>query len=176
MVFQDGHQYVSSDREYRVPIVFDNLIPPKAMPVTIGVFVNPGHNRRGAAKGPWRSSNRSNEYDILSDQYAQVPDRRAPARGREELPYSPDPAMRAIGGASSGGICAFTVAWERPDAFRKVISHIGSFTNIRGGHVYPALVRKARRGRCASSCRTARTISTTRSATGRSRTSRWRRR
>ena len=54
-----------------------------------------------------------------------------------------DPEARGIVGASSGGICAFTVAWERPDAFRKVISHIGSFTNIRGGHVYPALVRKS---------------------------------
>ena len=53
-----------------------------------------------------------------------------------------DPEMRAICGNSSGGICAFTVAWEHPEAFRKVVSHIGSFTNIRGGHVYPALVRK----------------------------------
>ena len=53
-----------------------------------------------------------------------------------------DPAGRAICGMSSGGICAFTVAWERPDAFRKVLSQIGSFTNIRGGHVYPALIRK----------------------------------
>ena len=43
---------------------------------------------------------------------------------------------------SSGGICAWTVAWERPDQFGKVLSHIGSFTNIRGGHVYPALIRK----------------------------------
>ena len=53
--------------------------------------------------------------------------------------------MRAIAGISSGGICAWTVAWERPDAFRKVLSHVGSFTNIRGGHVYPALIRKAER-------------------------------
>lgn len=53
-----------------------------------------------------------------------------------------DPEGRAVCGVSSGGICAFTVAWERPDQFRKVMSHIGSFTNIRGGHVYPALIRK----------------------------------
>jgi enterochelin esterase family protein len=53
----------------------------------------------------------------------------------------PNPEMHAIMGASSGGIAAFTVAWEKPDAFRKVISHIGSFTNIRGGYVYPALIR-----------------------------------
>jgi enterochelin esterase family protein len=56
-----------------------------------------------------------------------------------------DPDRRAIAGISSGGICAWTVAWERPDAFRKVLSHVGSFTNIRGGHVYPALIRKAER-------------------------------
>ena len=53
-----------------------------------------------------------------------------------------DPNERAICGISSGGICSWTVAWERPDAFRKVLSHVGSFTNIRGGHVYPALIRK----------------------------------
>lgn len=53
-----------------------------------------------------------------------------------------DPNGRAIGGISSGGICSWTVAWQRPDAFRKVLSHVGSFTNIRGGHVYPALIRK----------------------------------
>ena len=56
-----------------------------------------------------------------------------------------DPEGRAICGSSSGGICSFTVAWERPDQFRKVLSTIGSFTNIRGGHVYPSLIRKTER-------------------------------
>ena len=59
------------------------------------------------------------------------------------LSLTTDPEARGIAGASSGAICAFTVAWERPDAFRKVISHIGSYTNIRGGHAYEALVRKS---------------------------------
>jgi len=53
-----------------------------------------------------------------------------------------DAAARGICGSSSGGICSFTVAWERPDAFSKVLSHVGSFTDIRGGHVYPTLIRK----------------------------------
>ncbi len=142
MVFQDGHQYVALDRDYRVPTVFDNLIAAKAMPVTIGVFVNPGHAGEELPKDPWRSSNRSNEYDVLTDQYARfLIDELLPDIAKR-YPYSPDPAMHAIAGASSGGICAFTVAWERPDEFRKVVSHIGSFTNIRGGHVYPALVRQ----------------------------------
>ncbi len=71
MVFQDGHQYVALDRDYRVPTVFDNLIAAKTMPVTIGVFVNPGHAGEELPKDPWRSSNRSNEYDVLTDQYAR---------------------------------------------------------------------------------------------------------
>ena len=60
-----------------------------------------------------------------------------------------DAASRAIAGASSGGICAFTVAWERPDQFSKVLSWIGSFANIAsgptlraGGHNYAAMIRK----------------------------------
>ncbi len=50
---------------------------------------------------------------------------------------------RAICGLSSGGICAFNAAWERPDYFGKVISHCGSFVDIRGGHALAARVRSA---------------------------------
>jgi len=57
------------------------------------------------------------------------------------LKITDDPDSRAICGMSSGGICAFTVAWERPDQFHKVVSHVGSFTNIRGGHRYPDIIR-----------------------------------
>jgi enterochelin esterase-like enzyme len=142
MVFQDGHKYVNVEQEYRVPIVFDNLIHKGEMPVTIGVFVNPGQRGDTLPADPWRADNRSAEYDSLSDQYARfLVDELLPEVGRT-YNLSPDPALRAIGGASSGGIAAFTAAWERPDQFRKVISHIGSFTNIRGGHVYPALIRQ----------------------------------
>jgi len=142
-VFQDGHKYVNTEQEYRVPVVFDNLIHKKEMPVTIGVFVNPGHAGTELPADPWRASNRSNEYDTLSEQYARfLLEEILPEVGKT-YGLTTDPDARAIVGVSSGGICAFTVAWERPDAFRKVISHIGSFTNIRGGHVYPALVRKS---------------------------------
>ena len=143
MVFQDGHQYVALDRDYRVPTVFDNLIAARAMPVTIGVFVNPGHAGEELPRDPWRSSNRSNEYDVLTDQYARFLIDELLPDITKRYPYSTDPAMHAVAGASSGGICAFTVAWERPDVFRKVVSHIGSFTNIRGGYVYPTLVRQS---------------------------------
>jgi enterochelin esterase family protein len=145
MVFQDGHKYVNVEQEYRVPVVFDNLIHKKEMPVTIGVFVNPGNLGGELPADPWRSTNRSQEYDTLSEHYARfLLEELLPEVARAHgLSLTSDPEARGIAGASSGGICAFTVAWERPDAFRKVISHIGSYTNIRGGHVYPALVRKS---------------------------------
>jgi enterochelin esterase-like enzyme len=143
MVFQDGHKYVNTEQEYRVPIVFDNLIQRHEMPVTIGVFVNPGQRGETLPTDPWRADNRSAEYDSLGDQYARfLVEELLPVVSRT-YNLSPDPARHAICGASSGGIAAFTAAWERPDQFRKVISHIGSFTNIRGGHVYPALIRQA---------------------------------
>jgi len=145
MVFQDGHKYVNVEQEYRVPVVFDNLIHKKEMPPTIGVFVNPGHVGTELPANPFRASNRSHEYDTLSEDYARfVIDELLPEVEKAHgVRLSADPEARGIVGASSGGICAFTVAWERPDAFRKVISHIGSFTNIRGGHNYSALVRKS---------------------------------
>jgi enterochelin esterase-like enzyme len=140
MVFQDGHKYVHTEEEYRVPVVFDNLIHKREMPVTIGLFINPGHNSE-TFPDRWRESNRANEYDSLGEQYAQfLVEEMLPELARK-YPFTSDPEGRAIAGASSGGICAFTAAWERPDVFRKVISHIGSFVSIRGGHVYPTLVR-----------------------------------
>jgi enterochelin esterase-like enzyme len=143
MVFQDGHKYVNVEQEYRVPVVFDNLIHKKEMPVTIGIFVNPGHAGEELPADPWRASNRSQEYDTLSEEYARFLIEEILPEVAKGYSLTTDPSSRAIAGASSGGICAFTVAWERPDYFRKVISHIGSFTNIRGGHAYEALIRKS---------------------------------
>lgn len=142
MVFQDGHTYVSEDGDFRVPVVMDNLIHRGQMPVTIGLFINPGHEAEELPENPWRASNRSFEYDTLSDQYARfLVDEMIPML-QEDYRIRSDPDARAIAGISSGGICAFTVAWQRPDQFRKVLSHVGSFTNIRGGHNYPAWIRK----------------------------------
>jgi len=141
MVFQDGGAYVDTKKDFRVPTVFDNLIYKGDMPVTIGIFINPGvFPPEKEGEKPRR--NRSYEYDTLSDQYARfLLEEILPAVG-EQYNLTDDPNGRAICGISSGGICAWTVAWERPDQFRKVLSHVGSFTNIRGGHVYPALIRK----------------------------------
>ncbi|MFM7056660.1 MAG: alpha/beta hydrolase-fold protein [Planctomycetota bacterium] len=144
MVFQDGHAYVDENGQFRAPVVFDNLIHRGEMPVTIGLFVNPGHTGGPPPDNRWRAANRSFEYDTLSDQYARflqlelIPH----VVAEQHLRLSSDPADRAICGISSGGICAFTAAWEHPEWFSKVLSHVGSFTNIRGGHHYPALIRK----------------------------------
>jgi enterochelin esterase-like enzyme len=141
MVFQDGIVYVSETGDFRVPVVFDNLIHKREMPVTIGIFINPGHNGEPLPEKPFAGSNRSFEYNTLSDQYARfLLEEILPEVGKK-YKLTEDPECRAICGISSGGICAFTVAWQRPDAFRKVLSHVGSFTNIRGGHVYPSLIR-----------------------------------
>ncbi|TWT55854.1 Endo-1,4-beta-xylanase Z precursor [Thalassoglobus neptunius] len=145
MVFQDGHAYVDEEGQFRAPVVLDNLIHKGEIPVMIGIFIDPGHHKEELPeKAGWRPrpENRSFEYDTLSDQYARfLLEEILPEVGKK-YNLTDDPEQRAICGISSGGICAWTVAWERPDEFRKVLSHVGSFTNIRGGHVYPAIIRK----------------------------------
>ncbi len=140
MVFQDGNSY----REY-VPIIFDNLIAKGDIPVTVGIFIQPGMFEGGR-------SNRSFEYDTLSDQYARFLLEEILPEVSKTVRLKTDAASRAIAGASSGGICAFTVAWERPNEFSKVVSWIGSFVNIasgktvrEGGHNYEAMIRKTPR-------------------------------
>jgi len=143
MVFQDGQSYLNEQGQFRTTIVFDNLIHRGDMPVTIGVFISPG-TLPAAANDPLARprSNRSFEYDTPSDQYARfLLEELLPEVGKN-LKLTSNPELRGVGGISSGGICAWTVAWERPDSFRRVLSHVGSFTNIRGGHVYPGLIRK----------------------------------
>lgn len=141
MVFQDGEGMRNPTGRWRVPVVFDNLIARGDMPPTIAVFVNPGHDKdRPRQNG--RSSNRSLEYDSLGDRYVRFLLEEIIPEVKKKYNISDDPNLRAIGGSSSGAICAFTAAWERPDAFRKVYSSVGSFTNLRGGNVYPSLVRK----------------------------------
>ena len=142
MVFQDGHTYVGEKGDFRVPVVFDNLIHKQEMPVTIAILINPGHKGASVPESPWRADNRSFEYDTLSNQYARFLIEEILPEVGKEYKLTDDPDQRAICGISSGGICAWTVAWERPDAFRKVLSHVGSFTNIRGGHNCEALIRK----------------------------------
>ena len=148
MVFQDGGGYVNPKGAWRVPVVFDNLIAAGKMPPTIGLFIDPGfapdkQNPTGKAKDgkPLGKSNRSFEYDSVTDKYAAfLLEEMIPLAESKGVRISKDPKRRAIAGSSSGGICAFNAAWQRPDAFSKVFTTIGSFTNIRGGHKFPEMV------------------------------------
>lgn len=145
MVFQDGHAYLDPNGDFRATTVMDNLIHAGDMPITIGIFIDPGHktevlpDKRGWKPTP---ANRSFEYDTLSDQYARFLLEEILPEVSKKYNLTDDPEMRAICGISSGGICAWNVAWYRPDAFRKVLSHVGSFVNIRGGNNCEALIRK----------------------------------
>ena len=156
LVFQDGQRATNPEGVLRVPQVLANLIHKKDIPVTIGIFITPG--QRGDVYpdtlGTGNPNNRAAEYDALSDAYTRfLVDEMLPEVAKKYA-LATDPARRAIGGASSGAICAFTVAWHRPDQFANVISLIGSYTSIGyrpardgqpmipGGDLYPTLIRK----------------------------------
>jgi len=140
MVFNDGQAFKNEKGDLRAQNVMDNLIYRREIPVMIGVFINPGRRPDQPEPTPqnWgdRDTNRPTEYNSLDDKYARVITEELLPALQKDYNISKDPEMRGIGGSSSGAIAAFTVAWERPDHFRKVLSNIGSFVNIRGGHQY----------------------------------------
>lgn len=135
---QDG---LNRAKDWRMPEILDNLIHDKAIPPMIGIFVNPGivPSLNGTAQPRY---NRSFEYDSLGDRYSKFLVNELLPEVAKSYNLSADPNDRALAGASSGGICAFNAAWERPDAFRRVISTIGTFVGLRGGNQLPMLVRK----------------------------------
>lgn len=136
--------FVDQDKvQFQAPTVFDQLIASGEMPVTVGVFIAPGVVPAASDQALDRF-NRSYEFDSLGDNYARfLLDELLPHVAREQkLNISSDPNDRCIAGSSSGAICAFTVAWERPDSFRRVFSAIGTYVGLRGGNVYPSLIRK----------------------------------
>ena len=142
--------YVNQDGiQWKAPTVFDNLIHRHEMPVTIGVFVMPGVVRVVEGDPTHDRLNRSFEYDGLGDAYARflldeiLPDveKQTTSDGRS-IRLSKSGNDRAIGGSSSGAVCAFTAAWEHPEAFSRVFSAIGTYVSLRGGDRYPTLIRK----------------------------------
>jgi enterochelin esterase-like enzyme len=148
MVFNDGRGYKSSDGEIRAPEVLDTLIHAGELRPAVAVFVNPGGRVVPRdSSDPEYGRQRSIEYDTVSDTYVRfLLDELLPLVETEVgRPVSSDPTRRMICGISSGGICAFTAAWFAPQAFGRVLCHCGSFTNIRGGHNYPYLVRTTER-------------------------------
>ena len=134
MVFQDGATYLRADGSYRAHNVLDNLIYRGDIPVMISAFIDPGVNVADAR------SIRQDEYDTLSDRYSKVIVEELMPALYKDYKISRDPDRHAIAGWSSGAIAAFTVAWERPDQFHKVLSGIGTFVDLKGGHVYPEKV------------------------------------
>jgi enterochelin esterase-like enzyme len=149
MIFNDGQAFMAPAGDARAQNVLDNLIYRREIPVMIGVFINPGRRPDQPEPTPrdWgdRNTNRPAEYNTLDDRYPRViVDELLPVLYKE-YNISRDPERHGIGGASSGAIAAFTVAWERPSHFRKVLSIVGSFTNLRGGHVYPEIIRKSQK-------------------------------
>jgi enterochelin esterase family protein len=149
MIFNDGQAFKNPTGNIRAQNVIDNLIHRREIPVMIAVFINPGRTPEQPEPTPqnWgdKDTNRPTEYNTLDDRYARViVDELMPVL-HKDFNISKDPERHGIGGASSGAIAAFTVAWERPDAFRKVLSIVGSFTNIRGGHAYPDIVLESER-------------------------------
>jgi enterochelin esterase family protein len=136
MVFNDGGGYLDRNGPIRAAAVLDTLIHKGEAPPTVGVFVMPGRKEDSPQQ-------RSLEYDSCTDAYARflLEDLLPFVEAEIGCRFTDDPAWRTICGISSGGICAFTAAWRRPDAFGRVISHCGSFTAIRGGHNYPFLIR-----------------------------------
>jgi enterochelin esterase family protein len=147
MIFNDGQAFKNMEGDLRVPNVLDNLIDRRELPVMLAVFINPGRTPEQPEPTPqeWgdRTTNRPTEYNSLDDKYARVIVDELMPELYKEYNISKDPERHGIGGASSGAIAAFTVAWERPNHFRKVLSLIGSFTNLRGGHAYADIVRKS---------------------------------
>jgi len=156
LVFQDGQRATNPEGSLRIPVVLDNLIAKKEIPVTIGIFITPGNLSEHYPEnlGTGNPDHRAQEYDALNDTYARFLIEELLPEVSKQYRLTSDPEQRVIGGTSSGAICAFTVAWQRPDMFRKVISMIGSYTSIgyqpahdgqpmaAGGDLYPGLIRK----------------------------------
>jgi hypothetical protein len=156
LVFQDGQRATHPTGALRIPQVLENLIHKRELPITIGLFITPGQLGESYPDnlGMGNPNHRAEEYDALGDAYARFLIEEMLPELAKHYRVTDDPEGRAIGGTSSGAICAFTVAWNRPDQFHKVISMIGSYVGIgykpaanglpmvAGGDLYPTLIRK----------------------------------
>ncbi len=138
--FNDGDGYLWRQGDIRATRVFDSMTAVEEIPPIVGVFVNPGES-------PEHPDQRSIEYDTVSDRFIRFIDSEIVPLVESTIgrALTRDPSKRLICGMSSGGICAFNAAWHAPASFGRVLSHCGSFTNIRGGHNYPSMIRRTPR-------------------------------
>jgi len=141
MVFQDGYYYIDETKPMMVPQVIEKLISSKKIPPSICVFINPGIVKEPTKPEHHPDTQRSIEYDSVNDQYARFVINELLPEALAGLNVSQDPRKRASVGFSSGGICAWSLAWFRSDLFGNVLSHCGSFVDIRGGGKFPYLIR-----------------------------------
>jgi len=166
LVFQDGQRAINPQGPLNIPVVLDNLIAKGEIPATLGIFITPGNTgteHYPDGLGPvgctgyactGNPNHRAPEYDAVNDTYARFLTEEMLPEVAKSYSFTSDPMKRAIGGTSSGAICAWTVAWNKPEAFGNVISFIGSYTSIGykpatastpvivGGDTYPGLIRK----------------------------------
>ena len=147
IIFNDGASYLDPKGAVRAAQVLDSLHARGEIAPTVAVFVNPGHAPTDPATPRAEvyaagAEQRRQEYDALTDSFGRflIEEVLPFVEAKEGLTLTRDPEHRTVCGISSGGICAFTVAWHFPDQFRRVLSHCGSFVNIMGGHNYPYLV------------------------------------
>ncbi len=156
LICNDGEAYADPAGPVRAMTVLDNLLDRRKIEPTVAVFVNPGRpinvpSRREVTEGqpddPQAVQQRSIEYDTVNDTYAHflIGDLLPFVESQIGCALTIDPCRRIVAGISSGGICAFSAAWFRPDSFGRVLSHCGSFTAIRGGHNFPYLIRSTPR-------------------------------
>jgi len=158
LVFQDGQRAINPQGPLNIPVVLDNLIAKDDIPQTLGIFITPGNTGTEHYPdnlGTGNPNHRAPEYDAVNDAYARFLTEEMLPEVAKSYKFTDDPKRRAIGGTSSGAICAWTVAWNKPEAFGNVISMIGSYTSIGyhpatadqpaiyGGDTYPGLIRKS---------------------------------
>lgn len=128
MIFQDGGNYTGN---FKAPRVFDNLIKDGSVPVIISVYIDP-------------TGQRSREYDTRDAKYGTMITTELIPELRKTFDLVEDPNGFAIGGHSSGGGCAFNVAWQFTSAFHKVLTHSGTFVNLQtpGNHDYVSILKQ----------------------------------
>ena len=147
IVFNDGAAYLARQGPVRAGRVLDSLHAAGEIAATVAVFLNPGRPPAVEPGSPKAMHQRMVEYDTMTPAFGDflIESVLPFVEHAEGVRLTSDPAHRTVAGISSGGICAFNLAWHFPHAFQRVLSHCGSFTNIRGGHNYPALVRGTER-------------------------------
>ena len=141
MVWQDGQNLARGDLfAFRLFTVTENLVQRKLIPPMIHVMIAPGD----------RTRKRSVQYDTVSDRYGRFLMEEVLPEVEKSYKLRNDAYSRAIGGLSSGGICALNVAMYLPDRFSRVLSGIGSYVALQwhpeekldGGNIYPFKVRR----------------------------------